>query len=124
MVKRNTAAKQRIQQLLEESGSAMSQDVLEEQLKGEFNRVTIYRVLNSFLEDGLVHRVVGDEGKAYFAICRNCKKNAHRHEHVHFKCLNCEKVECLPGQVKIKLPEGYVAETVNYYISGYCADCR
>lgn len=123
MKKRNTPAKQMIRDLLTNSVTALSQDMVEGQLKGSIDRVTIYRVLNSFCEDGLVHRVVSDEGKTYFALCIGCKGNHHRHEHAHFRCLNCQTVECLPTIVKAKLPEGYSMTQMNFWISGYCKAC-
>ena len=121
MNRRNTASKQLVLEMLEASTSALSQDVLEGYLKGKMDRVTIYRVLNRFCEDGLAHKFVSDEGKYYYALCKRCRKDHHSHEHIHFRCLNCEKVECLPNIVRPKLPEGYEALITNYWISGYCS---
>lgn len=123
MTKRNTPTKQLIRETMEAHPHAMSQDMLEAQLKGQVDRVTIYRVLNSFCEDGLVHRVVSDDGKTYFALCRTCTEKKHRHEHAHFRCLSCQKVECLPTTIKIKLPDGYRLQNMNYWLSGYCSTC-
>ena len=123
MQKRSTPAKQLIREALETADSALSQSMLEEQLNGRADRVTIYRVLNSFCDDGLVHRVVSDDGKAYYALCHGCRDQNHRHEHAHFRCLGCQKVECLKGTIKAKMPEGYRLENANYWISGYCAAC-
>ena len=123
MKKRNTPAKEMIREALQKSATAMSQDMLEERLNGQADRVTIYRVLASFCEDGIVHRVVSDEGKAYYALCEGCTAKKHRHEHAHFRCVNCQKVECLPGIVKPKLPNGYVLENMNYWMSGLCSAC-
>lgn len=123
MKRRNTPAKQMIRELLEASPNALSQDMLEAQLEGRVDRVTIYRVLNSFSEDGVAHRVVSDEGKTYFAWCRKCTKEKHRHDHAHFRCLRCLKVECLPAVVRVNLPEGYCVQDTNYWLSGLCADC-
>lgn len=124
MKKRNTPTKQMILGLLQHSPTAMSQDMLEAQMAGNADRVTIYRVLNGFCEDGIVHRVVSDEGKAYYALCgRQCMEHKHRHDHAHFKCLKCQQVECLPAAVKVTLPEGYTLQNMNYWISGYCKAC-
>lgn len=103
---------------------AMSQDMIEEKMKGNVDRVTIYRILNSFCEDGIVHKVVSDEGKNYFALCNKCDKENHYHDHFHFKCIKCQKVECLMEEVTIKLPKGYQSENVNCWVSGYCSDCK
>lgn len=126
MNRRNTATKQLILQVLEASPSALSQDLLEEQIGDRMDRVTIYRVLNRFREDGIVHKIVSDEGKFYYALCRDCntKHPDHRHDHIHFRCLVCQKVECLPNEIKPKLPRGYQSLLSNYWISGYCSDCN
>ena len=123
MKRRNTPAKQHILSILERAGSALSQDMIEQEVKGDIDRVTIYRVLNSFCADGIVHRVTSDDSKGYYALCHDCDKPAHRHDHIHFKCMGCGKVECLPGHVAVKLPEGYREETMNCWISGYCKAC-
>ena len=124
MNRRNTTSKQLVLKLLESSASALSQDILEERIKGKMDRVTIYRVLNRFCEDGLVHKFISDEGKHYYALCKGCSKDHHSHDHIHFRCLNCEKVECLPVTVRPRLPEGYRAMIGNYWISGYCQQCN
>ena len=107
MNRRNTASKEIVLNLLEKSSSALSQDILEDRVKGQMDRVTIYRVLNRFCEDGIVHKFMSDEGKFYYALCKSCTKDHHAHNHIHFRCLNCDKVECLPNLVQPKLPEGY-----------------
>jgi Fur family ferric uptake transcriptional regulator len=124
MNRRNTTSKQLILSLLEASSSALSQDILEKRIKGKMDRVTIYRVLNRFCEDGIVHKFVTDEGKYYYALCKGCKKDHHSHEHIHFRCLNCSKVECLPTTLRPRLPDGYQPMVSNYCISGYCHECR
>jgi Fur family ferric uptake transcriptional regulator len=123
MIRRNTPSKQMVLQLLEASSSALSQDILEQQVKDKMDRVTIYRVLNRFCEDGIAHKIVSDDGKYYFALCRGCKQDHHSHEHVHFRCVRCQKVECLPGKLNPKLPEGYQPVYANYWVSGYCKSC-
>lgn len=87
------------------------------------DRATIYRVLNSFCEDGIVHKILGDDGKYYFAVCVNCSEKKHKHNHFHFRCLSCGKIECLTNEMEVKLPEGYQSVNFNGFISGYCANC-
>ncbi|MGV3538951.1 MAG: Fur family transcriptional regulator [Rufibacter sp.] len=123
MKRRTTPTQQEILRLLQTSNSALSQDMLEQKLKGEADRVTIYRVLNRFCEDGLAHRIVSDEGKSYFALCKGCEKHHHTHDHFHFRCLTCQRVECLPEKLKVALPMGYQVTQVNCWVSGYCAGC-
>lgn len=123
MKRRNTPAKQIILEIFEESDSALSQDIIEQKMKGSVDRVTIFRILNSFCEDGITHRVTSDDGKSYYALCVNCNHQHHDHDHFHFRCLNCQKVECLKEHIVVKLPKGYKEERMNCWISGYCEAC-
>ena len=123
MKRRNTPAKTAILELIKSSNSALSQDYLERKLTGLMDRVTIYRVLNNFCQDGIVHKVLGDDGKHYFALCVSCKEAEHRHHHFHFRCLSCNKVECLNQQVHFSIPMGYKLSEMNCLLTGYCANC-
>ena len=123
MKRRNTPAKTAILTLLKEANAALSQDMIETEIKGEMDRVTIYRVLNSFCEDGITHKILADDGKYYFALCHSCNEHNHDHDHFHFKCINCQKVECLDEQVTVTLPTGYVQKSITSWVSGYCKTC-
>jgi Fur family ferric uptake transcriptional regulator len=123
MNRRNTPAKKKILELFGSSGSALSQDRIEAALNGEMDRVTIYRVLNRFCEDGITHRIVSDEGKYYFALCHGCSHDKHAHDHYHFRCLDCHTVECLKERVVVNVPEGYRIATINSWVTGYCCNC-
>ncbi len=123
MAKRNTPSKQRIREWMLASGTAVSPDVLEAAFRGQMDRVTVYRVLASFCEDGFLHRVVADDGKAYYAVCAGCTEAAHRHDHAHFRCSACRRVECLPFPAAPQLPEGYRLESMNFWVTGVCRSC-
>jgi Fur family transcriptional regulator, ferric uptake regulator len=123
MKRRNTDTKSAILNSLKNSREALSHDRVQAGLDMEVDRATIYRVLNRFSEDGIVHRVVGDDGKQYFAVCTTCSQHQHQHNHFHFRCRNCGKVECLPNEIVLEIPAGYQAETFNGFISGLCPGC-
>ncbi len=124
MKKRNTQGKQLVRTILEDAKSALSQDLIEAKLQGEIDRVTIYRILNGFVEDGLVHKIVSDDGKSYFALCNGCTEAHHEHDHAHFKCTSCNRVECLPTPIHVMLPSGYSVRHSNHFLSGVCGACR
>ena len=125
MKRRKTQAKENILAVLQSSGSALSHEMIQANLETKVDRATIYRVLHRFCEDGKVHKVIGDDGKQYFAICAKCgqQKQVHSHNHIHFRCLQCGKVECLDHEVSVPLPEGYIAKVHNLVISGFCREC-
>lgn len=123
MKRRNTQAKQEILNVLKESKSALSHEMVQSKIPSNTDRATIYRVLNRFCEDGIVHKIVADDGKKYFALCYDCTKSIHYHDHLHFRCLECGKVECIKGEIRLPLPIGYVSKKFNGIVSGLCKNC-
>ncbi|MCE7994120.1 MAG: transcriptional repressor [Roseivirga sp.] len=105
---------------------AISHGDIEFAMDGKYDRVTIYRTLKSFLESGLIHKVLDDNGGARYALCDDaCADGDHRHDHIHFKCSNCERTTCLDGVFipHVKLPKGFEAAESNYLITGVCDKC-
>lgn len=104
---------------------ALTQTDLEANLGKEFDRVTIYRTLHSFLESGILHKIPDDSGATQYALCDNCDVHAHHDEHIHFKCTNCQKIECLDHYTvpKFEVPAGYTVKTADLVVTGVCAQC-
>lgn len=124
MKRRNTESKEAVLAILMESSKAMSQDAIERKIEGSVDRATIYRILNRFCEDGIVHKVVADDGKRYFAICLKCDNKVKLpNNHFHFRCTNCETIQCLPAMVDYSIPDGYSVNRVNCVLIGVCNDC-
>ena len=124
MKRRNTPTKQAVLELLIESGKAMSQEAIEKKITKDINRATIYRVLNRFCEDEVLHKIVAEDGKQYFAICVNCDDKVLSGHHFHFRCVECESIECLPIAVEFAISEGYQVDNVNCVLSGTCKECN
>ncbi len=92
----------------------------------QFDRVTLYRTLNSFESKGITHKVLGSKGVAKFALCKHqCDEHGHHDNHFHFHCTNCEKTYCLDESLKqeIKLPKGFVMHDVRLNVRGVCEEC-
>jgi len=123
MKRRSTPTKDAVLAVLAESNEAMSQDVIEQKIGIEINRATIYRILNRFCEDGVLHRVVAEDGKQHFAFATKHENKLLGHNHFHFKCIKCGVIECLPFEVDYSLPEGYSVKSVNCVLSGICNKC-
>ena len=107
------------------SNFALSQAYLEESLPDSYDRVSIYRNLRSFEENGLIHKVLDDFGIMKYALCQSECKEEHHHDHVHFKCLKCGKTICLDtvNIPSISLPEGFSKEEANLLVTGVCNIC-
>lgn len=113
-----------VQFFLEEK-TALSQVDLENQFQ-QYDRVTLYRTLNSFLESGILHKIPNSQGAASYGVCHDtCSPDHHNHNHIHFKCNNCGQIECLDDKSvpEVNLPEGYIIETVNMIVDGVCVKC-
>ena len=125
MATRSTDAQRSILKILREQSEALSHDGITARMPEKVDRVTIYRILNRFVERGLAHRVVADDGRQYFASCEEgCGHGSAEHGHVHFRCVICDKVECLEEPLQFSLPAGYVADNYNLMLSGTCGDCK
>ena len=96
---------------------------LEEEFK-DSDRVTLYRTLNSFTENGLIHKIPDDSGFATYGLCHDtCDANDHAHDHMHFKCNACGTIECLEQNIpEVKIP-GYTVTEANLILKGTCKNC-
>ena len=116
--------------MLQSKEYAQSQGDIEQKLSKQFDRVTIYRTLKSFLGSGIIHKVLDDEGGVKYALCKelchHTDGHVHQHDHVHFKCLSCGHTTCLEEVEipKIELPEGYSKQDSNLLIQGICGNCK
>ena len=87
------------------------------------NKVTIYRVLESFVEAGLVHKAFLRQRTWHFELAHNCTENQC---HPHFTCTNCGDTRCL---TEISMPmakspyKGFVIGRQRVQLEGLCPDC-
>ncbi|MCX2474382.1 transcriptional repressor [Pedobacter sp. MC2016-05] len=124
---KRTGARLQVLDVLTHRNSATSQPYLENVIGKDIDRVTLYRILKTFEEKGIIHRILDKQGTANYAICSSsCTENHHHDEHVHFNCNNCLRVYCL-DDVKIpslKIEKGFKIEDMNLIVSGICKDCN
>lgn len=124
MPRRTTKAQVAVLEILKAADAALCHDDIMHRLTDTMDRVTLYRILNRFVEDGRAHRIVAADGRQYFARSpQTCSHGEEDHGHVHFRCVVCNRVECLPGSVEYDVPAGYQVENQNIVISGSCAKC-
>lgn len=104
---------------------ALAHGDLEETLDNQFDRVTIYRTLKTFLDKDVVHKVLDDQGVTKYALCMHEEEQAHNHEHVHFKCEKCHETVCIESVSlpSIKLPKGFKKREMSLLIQGTCNKC-
>ncbi|HYH05324.1 MAG TPA: transcriptional repressor, partial [Bacillota bacterium] len=94
-----TSGRVALLELLMETDVPLTQEEISRRLSGTgFNRVSVYRALDSFCKIGIVHRLESGDRVWKFAYC-GCGQQGHCHPH--FVCRACGTVECLDG---INLP--------------------
>lgn len=91
------------------------------------DKSSVFRVLTTLLEHGLVHGVEDGRGITRYEICHG---GHHRHGtdddlHAHFYCEKCNKVFCFPqiNTPEVKLPGGFTVNSINFMIKGICPSC-
>ena len=121
----STESRRGILSLFLNSGDALTHGDIEKEVGEKYDRVTIYRTLQTFAEKGIIHTIPTADNAVLYALCKECEEGHHHDDHVHFICTNCEKTICLDDVVspKIELPEGYVSGNVQVVIHGICKDC-
>lgn len=123
---RNTSCREDVLDILTKNNSALSHGEIERELGSRFDRVTIYRTLKTFVDKGIIHKVLDEEGLRY-AICKDqCSGPKHQHDHIHFKCTICGLTNCIENISipSISLPAGYQSSETSLLIQGVCPHCN
>lgn len=120
---RPTPARVRVLDMLLKSSSALSHAELEERLSqdGALDRVTLYRVLDWLVEQGLAHKIEG-----YDRVWRYNATGREEYGHAHFHCTRCSKVYCLNElrpSYALTLPSGYRLQRAELTLHGLCPSC-
>lgn len=122
-----TDSRKKILELFTKSKGALAHADIEHQSGTEFDRVTIYRTLQTFVEKGIIHTIPTADNSVRYALCKDqCVEGHHHDDHVHFMCDICGTTFCL-DQVnvpKITLPMGFVATQMDLVVSGKCLKCN
>lgn len=123
-----TAGRKRILSIFLKAENALAHQDIESACADEYDRVTIYRTLQTFLEKGIIHNIPSTDNTTRYALCNEtCIVSGHHHDnHVHFKCDACGKTVCLDEVTipKVQLPKGYTMKEINMVVNGVCKSCR
>jgi Fur family ferric uptake transcriptional regulator len=119
-----TGGRVAILKVLMRAGKPLSQDQIAERSgKQRFDKVTIYRTLESLLGVGLVHKAFVDKRAWHFELAHNCTESQC---HPHFTCTSCGDTHCL---TEISLPmarsphKGFVIQRQQVRLEGLCPQC-
>lgn len=123
---RVTAPRVRVLALLYATPAPLSQRDIEEALGREalprIDRVTLYRVLEWFADNGLAHKAADAHGVFRFSAANPSGEHG---KHVHFRCTGCGGVQCLAMKPPKppSLPKGFRLTSMELDIRGECATC-
>ena len=121
-----TDSRKKILSLFLNHKDALAHADIEKNAGEKFDRVTVYRTLQTFLEKGIVHTIPTADNAILYALCKDCDEAHHHDDHVHFVCGSCKTTICLDDVVspEIVLPVGYAAQNVQVIINGVCKNCN
>ncbi len=122
-----TASREKILHLFLEQTGALAHGDIEKRAGEKFDRVTVYRTLQTFVEKGIIHTIPTADNSIRYALCKDdCAEGHHHDQHIHFVCTNCKNTYCLDDIVtpEIKLPKGYSSEHIEVVVEGVCIKCN
>lgn len=121
-----TDSRRKILSLFLQNKDALTHGDIEKKAGEKFDRVTIYRTLQTFVEKGIIHSIPTADNLVRYALCKDCTEGHHHDDHIHFVCSTCNATICLDDIVspEIPLPKGYVADNVQVVINGVCKECN
>jgi Fur family transcriptional regulator, ferric uptake regulator len=123
----NTDSRRAILEIFLKSVNALSHHDIELKSGERFDRVTVYRTLQTFIDKGVVHSIPTPDNSVKYAVCREqCSEGHHHDNHIHFICEVCGKTTCLDeiNIPSIPLPKGYTPSHVNVVVNGVCKKCK
>ena len=131
LLKRNqlsiTDSRSKILELFLLQHGALAHADIEKKSGASFDRVTVYRTLQTFVEKGIIHTIPTADNSILYALCKDACTEGHHHDHhVHFVCSKCSNTICLEDITvpDVKLPDGFQATEVAVVVNGICKNCR
>jgi Fur family ferric uptake transcriptional regulator len=136
---RPTKARVAVLATISHARSALSHSDILSLLEGnrEFDRVTIYRVLDWLVEHGLIHKVLTDnrswkfqsniQPNEYKVSKTHTKSFINGHAHAHLQCEHCGALICVhefQANIPDKLIKQYQISTIEVNLKGICTQCQ
>jgi Fur family transcriptional regulator, ferric uptake regulator len=122
-----TGSRKKILELFLNMPGALAHADIEKTAGESFDRVTIYRTLQTFVEKGIIHSIPTTDNAVLYALCKhNCEAGHHQDNHVHFICNVCNKTTCLDEVTipLVKLPKGFKPSRTEMVVNGVCGECK
>ncbi|MCM1311299.1 MAG: transcriptional repressor [Bacteroides sp.] len=90
------------------------------------DKSSVFRTLRLFADHHLIHEIDDGSGSLKYELCMAEHTPDNDDLHTHFFCEKCGRTICLHDipVPRVRLPDGFVAESVNYVIKGICDECN
>ena len=131
ILKRNqlsvTGSRKKILELFLGSNGALAHGDIEKKTGEKFDRVTVYRTLQTFLEKGIIHTIPTADNSIRYALCKSdCTEGIHHDNHIHFVCSTCGNTICLAevSIPEVTLPTGFQPLEFQMVVNGVCKECQ
>jgi Fur family transcriptional regulator, ferric uptake regulator len=110
--------------IMASSDSAVSLSHIEKNLIN-YNRITLYRTIKTFVDKGIIHQIAMSDGDLNYALCKEtCADQNHSHDHVHLKCKKCKGVFCVEIGSFPKIDLGnHQIDSFEIQAKGICENC-
>jgi len=93
-----------------------------------FDRATIYRTVEVFLQKNIIHPLPGTSPKLHYALSKDNTGYPSRYsdKHMHFTCKVCGTTICLETvpTPPVRLPAGFTGTDVEVIVKGICSNCE
>lgn len=131
ILKRNqlsvTESRKKILDMFLRTDGALAHADIEQRSGTGFDRVTVYRTLQTFVEKGIIHTIPTTDNSVRYALCKDeCSAGHHHDDHIHFLCDACGTTYCLDHITvpAVQLPKGFRAIQTDVVVSGICSKCN
>ena len=76
-----TESRKKILSLFLMGNDAMAHGDIERKAGEKFDRVTVYRTLQTFVEKGIIHTIPTSDNSIRYALCKDCEEGHHYDDH-------------------------------------------